>query len=122
MVRWILHNICLFAALLLLAPGCSNPEKPALNGSGPLAVQIDADKLVIPEYHNPMETWKPRHMQAIQQGEFTERECMTCHVAATSCNNCHGYVGVPAVGEYTPPGFQPGVDRTEQAVNGTTKE
>ncbi len=105
---------------LILTSGCNYPEKPELRGEGSLAIQIDSDKLVIPEYHNPLEVWRPRHMESIQRSEFTERECMSCHKVETSCNNCHEYVGVPVVKAYSPKGFIPREDRTKHAVNGTT--
>ncbi len=105
---------------LFLATGCSYPEKPVLRGTGPLAVQIDADKLITPEYHNPIESWKPRHMQSVKQKEFIEQDCVSCHKVETSCNNCHDYVGVPQVQRTTPNGFSPGEDRLKNAVNGTT--
>ncbi|MFC1554729.1 hypothetical protein ACFL7D_08860 [candidate division KSB1 bacterium] len=120
MLKWILRITVLISVSLLLIAGCTHYEKPVLRGEGDLAVQIDSDKLVIPEYHNPIESWKPRHMQSIQQKEFTERECMSCHKVETSCNNCHDYVGVPRVPSYSPEGFKPGENRTKHAVNGTT--
>ncbi|MFC1492387.1 hypothetical protein ACFL6O_00385 [candidate division KSB1 bacterium] len=121
MLTWTYRGIIIVVVIsLLLAAGCGFPKKPELRGEGTLAVQIDSDKLMIPEYHNPLETWKPRHMQSIQQKEFTERECMSCHQVEISCNNCHAYVGVPEVKEYSPEGFVPGEDRTKHAVNGTT--
>ena len=120
MLTRVIIGTCVTLLTLALIGGCSYPEKPALRGDGPLAVQISSDNLVIPEYHNPMEVWKPRHMQAIQKGEYTERECMSCHTAETSCNNCHQYVGVPQVSHYAPGGAMPGEDRTMHAVNGST--
>ncbi|MFC1557675.1 hypothetical protein ACFL5L_06795 [candidate division KSB1 bacterium] len=115
-----IFGIQLLLISLLMITGCGYPEKPILRGTGDLAVQIDSDKIIIPEYHNPLEQWKPRHMQSIKQYEFTERECMSCHKTEKSCNNCHEYVGVPTVLSYSPAGFEPGEDRTRLAVNGLT--
>jgi len=119
MLRLMSRSVVMLAVALIIAAGCSYPKKPELRGTGPLAVQIDSDKLVIPEYHNPLEVWKPRHMQSIQQKEFTERECMSCHQVEISCNNCHNYVGALLVAQYSPKGYLPGEDRTKHAVNGT---
>lgn len=120
MLTLIFRAILILSVSLILVSGCSYPKKPELRGEGILAIQIDSDKLVIPEYHNPLEVWKPRHMESIQHKEFTERECMSCHKVKTSCNNCHEYVGVPVVKSYSPKGFIPREDRTRNAVNGTT--
>ena len=119
MFTWIYRLTLIFSVSLILAAGCTYPKKPELRGTGELDVQIDPDKLIIPEYHNPLEVWKPRHMQSILQKEFTERECMSCHKVESSCNNCHEYVGVPLVKSYSPKGFMPGEDRTKHAVNDT---
>jgi hypothetical protein len=117
MLKRFTMGIFILSVSLILAAGCSYPQKPVLRGEGPLAVQIDADKLITPEFHNPIEVWKPRHMQSIQQKEFTERECMSCHKVETSCNNCHNYVGTLVVEVHSPKGFEPGEDRTKRAVN-----
>ncbi len=120
MINRFLKSTVILIVLLLIVAGCSNPEKPELRGTGELAVQIDSDKLIIPEYHNPLESWRPRHMQSILDKEFSERDCVSCHKVETSCNNCHDYVGVPQVISYSSAGFSPGEDRTKHAVNGTT--
>lgn len=122
MINRIIKGTGVIIILLLMVSNCSYPEKPELRGIGELAVQIDSDKLIIPEFHNPIEQWRPRHMQSILDKEFTERECMSCHKVETSCNNCHTYVGVPEILAYSPTGFMPGEDRTKHAVNGTTPE
>ena len=117
----ICRGLLIISVSTMLIAGCSElPKKPELRGEGELAVQIDSDKLMIPEYHNPIEVWRPRHMQSIQHEEFTERECMSCHKVETSCNNCHNYVGVPTVLPYSPKGYLPGEDRLKHAINGTT--
>ena len=75
--------------------GCGNErvEKPQLNGEGPLAIVLGKE-LAVPNYHNPIEWWKKRHMEIINLRDFSKRECMLCHQVDTSCNNCHRYVGV----------------------------
>ena len=75
---------------------CANvkgPEKPAKDGPGPLSVRLDAS-LTAPEYHTPLEWWQTHHMDIIDRGDLQESDCLYCHEPVTSCNNCHGYVGV----------------------------
>jgi|GEM_PF-1023972 len=89
--------------------GCqSSPPKPELRGEGQLAVQIN-DKIVgIPEYHNPLETWRIRHTTEINDGNFRQQDCFICHQARSSCNNCHDYVGVVRVIEpFLPANYYP---------------
>ncbi len=105
--------------ICLAVSACSFPEKPVRDGEGELAIVINMDKLAIPETHNPLEDWQKRHMQSIQKKEYTEKECISCHNIATSCNNCHNYVGVIEVAAQAPTGFEPGEDRIRQLVNGT---
>ena len=97
-----MRNILIFFVLLLLAFAILAfvqphwvPE-PAKDGTGPLAVKIDS-RLVAPEYHSPIEWWRTHHMDMINDGDFVEADCLQCHDAATSCNNCHAYVGVRAI-------------------------
>ncbi|MFC1477586.1 hypothetical protein ACFL6L_03860 [candidate division KSB1 bacterium] len=121
MRKWLPVAAVIVLISFILVMNCGHPEKPVLRGPrADFDIQIDSDKLIIPEYHNPLEVWKPRHMQSIQKKEFTERDCMTCHEIEKSCNDCHSYVGVPEVLRYSPEKFQPGEDRTKLAVNGTT--
>jgi hypothetical protein len=40
-------------------------------------------------------TANPRFIYKDEDGEFVS--CLDCHTAETSCNNCHGYVGVVKV-------------------------
>ncbi|MBM2817344.1 MAG: hypothetical protein HW421_4106 [Ignavibacteria bacterium] len=101
----------IFGVLLILLyfNSCqTSPTKPELRGEGPLAVQIN-DKIVgIPEYHNPIETWRIRHMNEINDGNYLQKDCFICHEARTSCNNCHDYVGVVKVTEpFLPTNYHP---------------
>lgn len=84
-----------FVGLTLL--GCA-PEKPALNGLGPLAVVVDR-QFAAPATHSPLDWWQIHHFQVVNSGDFKEKDCLYCHKAETSCNNCHGYVGVRRIVE-----------------------
>ncbi len=117
MCKWLALVVFCFSIFCLL--GCSSPEKPVLDGEGPLAIKINTDRVATPEFHNPLEDWKRRHMESVLEKEFTERECLSCHDVATSCNNCHSYVGVKKVSTKTNPGYKPGQDRVRELVNGT---
>src|SRR4030042_4783368 len=88
----------LFLCLLLLSCllGCQQVQKPELKGEGPLAVVVPRGSTA-PEYHAPMERWRSIHMEAINQGDFTQRECVLCHNPKTGCNKCHQYIGAKEV-------------------------
>ncbi len=73
-------------------------EKPVLNGNGPLGVHI-APRFPAPETHNPLDWWQTHHMDVVNQGDLTQQDCLYCHQPATSCNNCHDYVGVDRISE-----------------------
>jgi hypothetical protein len=87
---------CLLAAFLLIAAGCQNVQKPEIKGGGPLAVVMDRGAATA-EYHAPLERWRAIHKEALQNGDFTQRECGLCHNPQKSCNNCHAYVGAKEV-------------------------
>lgn len=86
--------------ILLIWPlgitSCQQVQKPDLRGEGPLAV-IVARGTAVPEYHAPLERWRTRHMEALNQGDFSQRECVLCHNPKTGCNQCHSYVGAKEV-------------------------
>jgi hypothetical protein len=84
------------AFLGLGLPGCQPVKKPELNGEGPLAVKI-ARGMEVPEYHAPAERWRVRHGEALNQGDFTQKECILCHSPQTGCNRCHAYAGVKKI-------------------------
>jgi hypothetical protein len=67
-------------------------ERPVKDGTGPLAVVIDYS-FTAPEYHSPLEYWKVHHMDLVNRGDLVQEDCLFCHDPATSCNNCHNYVG-----------------------------
>ncbi|MCX5907558.1 MAG: hypothetical protein NTY64_10310 [Deltaproteobacteria bacterium] len=76
--------------------GCEKVQKPELRGQGPLAVTV-ARGTAVPEYHAPLESWRTLHMEAINQGDFTQKECVLCHNPKTGCNQCHQYIGAKEV-------------------------
>ena len=73
-------------------------EKPVKDGAGPMAIRLDPG-LPAPEYHSPLDWWQTHHMDVLNQGDLTQTDCLYCHEPATSCNNCHHYVGVIPIGE-----------------------
>jgi hypothetical protein len=73
-------------------------EKPVKDGSGPMAIRLDPD-LPAPATHNPLDYWQTHHMDVVNQGDLTQPDCLYCHEPATSCNNCHSYVGVAQIVE-----------------------
>ncbi len=94
--RLILIVLFLIALALLAFAQPNWVATPVKDGPGPLAVKIDS-RLVSPEYHSPLEWWRTHHMDMVNDGDFAETNCLQCHDATTSCNNCHGYVGVRAI-------------------------
>jgi hypothetical protein len=71
-------------------------DKPVKDGPGPMAVRLDPD-LPAPETHNPLDWWQTHHMDIVNQGDLTQQDCLYCHNPATSCNNCHNYVGAAQI-------------------------
>jgi hypothetical protein len=71
-------------------------DRPVKDGNGPLAVLMDA-KYTAPEYHNPLAWWQSHHPDMVNRGDLIQSDCLHCHDPATSCNNCHGYVGAKEV-------------------------
>ena len=89
----------ILAILLLILNGvlaCQQVQKPELKGEGPLAVTV-VRGTAIPEYHAPAERWRVSHGQALNRGDFAQRECVLCHSPETGCNQCHQYVGTPKI-------------------------
>lgn len=82
----------LFLGLL----GCQQVQKPELRGEGPLATTV-ARGTAVPEYHAPLERWRTLHMEALNRGDFSQRECVLCHNPKTGCNQCHNYVGAKEI-------------------------
>lgn len=85
-ISYLLSVICVF-----LMVGCQQVQKPEVKGEGPLAVTV-AHGITSPEFHAPIERWRTTHKKAINNGDFTERECILCHNPKKSCNNCHVYI------------------------------
>ena len=67
-------------------------EKPLKDGEGPLSVYVDP-RLSVLEYHSPLEWWQTHHVDVLNRGDLVQADCLQCHDPATSCNNCHSYVG-----------------------------
>jgi hypothetical protein len=88
-------KICVPIALLALL-ACQQVQKPELKGEGPLAVTV-ARGTATPEYHAPAERWRVSHGQALNRGDFSQRECVLCHNPETGCNQCHQYVGTQKI-------------------------
>ena len=88
--------LCLCLLFLGCLVACQEVQKPELKGEGPLAVVVPRGSTA-PEYHAPIERWRTLHMEAIHQGDFTQRECVLCHNPKTGCNRCHQYIGAKLV-------------------------
>ncbi len=87
------------AMILILALGifsCQPVQKPELKGEGPLAITVDRGASV-PESHAPLERWRTLHVDALNRGDFSQRECVLCHNPKTGCNQCHRYVGAKEI-------------------------
>ncbi len=81
--------------------GYGRIEKPELGGNGPLAIQMPPG-LQAPAYHyqpSP-QWWAARHGERVSS--IGLNECLGCHKPETSCNNCHGYVGVKSIVDTRP--------------------
>ena len=76
--------------------GCQQVQKPELKGEGPLAITVERGTSV-PESHAPLERWRTLHMEALNQGDFSQRECVLCHNPKTGCNQCHRYVAAKEI-------------------------
>ncbi|MEW5959663.1 MAG: hypothetical protein AB1801_18210 [Chloroflexota bacterium] len=71
-------------------------DKPVLNEPGPMGIYMDP-ALPAPVTHSPIDYWQSHHPDVVNQGHLTQEDCLYCHVPATSCNNCHNYVGVAEI-------------------------
>ncbi len=118
--------IMLLLLVMLVAVGCAKVDKPVRgeDESNPSHIVIDGDA---PDSHianttsegvalkkaamfetglSGLEYWKAFHPilvsgthnpQLVVATEDEEELCLDCHEAKTSCNNCHGYVGVKLI-------------------------
>lgn len=89
----------LIAMIFILTLGifsCQQVQKPELKGEGPLAITVDRGASV-PEFHAPLERWRTLHVEALNRGDFSQRECVLCHNPKTGCNQCHRYVGAKEI-------------------------
>jgi hypothetical protein len=73
-------------------------QKPEKDGPGPLSVYVDP-VYSAPEYHSPLYWWQSHHPDMVNRGDLLQEDCLHCHDPATSCNNCHGYVGANPIVE-----------------------
>ncbi len=112
--------------IMLMVGGCAKVDKPVRgeDENNPAHIVIDGDA---PESHignttsegvplkksamfetglEGLEYWKAFHPslvsgthnpQLVVATEDEEEMCLDCHEAKTSCNNCHGYVGVKMI-------------------------
>jgi hypothetical protein len=87
-----LSLVALGTLLLVVAWYPGYVEPPAKDGSGPLSVYVDPS-LPAPEYHSPLDAWRLQHKDVMDRGDLLQADCLQCHDAETSCNNCHRYVG-----------------------------
>jgi hypothetical protein len=90
--------ILVVAGLLLMVVALypTYVQKPEKDGQGPLAVRLDP-KYAAPETHSPLDWWQTHHMDVVNRGDLEKVDCLYCHDPQTSCNNCHGYVGVDKI-------------------------
>jgi len=91
-----LSILLVIAFLSLGSLGCQQVQKPELNGQGPLAVKV-ARGTAVPEYHAPADRWRIQHQEALNRGDFSQKECMLCHNPQTGCNQCHQYAGAKQI-------------------------
>jgi hypothetical protein len=95
--EWVRRLTNLIIPILFLGLlGCQQVQKPELKGEGPLAITV-ARGTAVPESHAPPERWRTLHMEALNGGDFSQRECVLCHNPRTGCNQCHRYVGAKEI-------------------------
>jgi hypothetical protein len=95
-VALVVAALTILALIVAFYP--SYVEKPEKDGRGVMAIRM-APELPAPETHSPLEWWKANHMDVVNRGDLTKADCLYCHKPATSCNNCHNYVGVAEISE-----------------------
>lgn len=78
---------------------------PAVERPG--AAKTDAAAQAMPAYHTPSAWWRAQHSAQLggagsiwpwARPAHGLGECLVCHRPASSCDPCHAYVGVSAVG------------------------
>ncbi len=98
-IRMMKIQICCLIVIVSLGfglLGCQDVQKPELRGKGPLAVVIPRGTST-PEYHAPLDSWRTNHKEALNCGDFSQKECVLCHNPNTGCNRCHQYIGAKEV-------------------------
>ena len=83
-------------AIVLVLASQPVPEKPVKDGAGPLAVRLDPG-IPAPTTHSPLEWWQANHPSVVNNRDLREQDCLYCHNATKSCNNCHAYVGAKQI-------------------------
>ncbi len=96
MGRWIGLAVALVLVAIAARGYPTYVDRPVKDGLGPLGIRMDASR-VAPETHNPLTWWRTHHMDVLNAGDFGQQDCLYCHDPATSCNNCHSYVGVKEI-------------------------
>lgn len=86
----------LIILILTVAFYPSYVDKPVKDGTGPMAIYMDPS-FPAPETHKPLDWWQTHHMDVVNRGDLTRKDCQYCHDPETSCNNCHRYVGVDVI-------------------------
>ena len=96
-LAWLMRLLSLTISIFILClVGCQKVQKPELKGEGPLAITVDRGESV-PESHAPLERWRTLHVEALNRGDFSQKECVLCHNPQTGCNQCHRYVGAKEI-------------------------
>lgn len=112
-------SLAILASLTAAAYANARVAKPALAGSGPLALVVPTG-LIAPDYHEPEETWRAEHFAYVQASEAGEAECLGCHAAPeVFCNRCHNYAGVSLIAAPLPTSTPTAPTRTPEAAIGT---
>lgn len=82
---------------LLISTACQKIEKPAVNGKGPLALNV-IEGLSAPDHHKPADRWIAMHMDKLNSGRLRQDECISCHTKPDNfCNKCHLYIGAKKI-------------------------
>lgn len=95
-------SLAILASLTAVVYAGARVEKPALEGSGPLALVVPTG-IATPKYHAPPENWRAGHFAYVRTSKYGAAECLTCHADPNVfCNQCHNYAGVRLIATSTP--------------------
>lgn len=85
-------------SIFLLVFSCEKVDKPAVNGKGPLALEVAKGIDIVPWHHMPADKWRASHMDIISSGKVSQNSCLLCHAEPDKfCNKCHDYAGAKKV-------------------------